>query len=423
MFHPLQWRPPSSIYAYYANTARFIGCEGKPNLCQGEKSWKGRLQWLLTWLQKGSKKCPRQKSLLSLLANQCSYVTGQRVRRAQQIGQLYGNIYSERTRKSLFSSLWRKFQGRHANACKLMAALTGVFLWEEERIKEEELRRSAEEMQRIEEITSLFQASGGESQAQEPQTPRDVPSSPEEPNWELVMDKKHFKLWRRPIGGTQLYQYRVYGTYTDVTPRQFFNVQLDTEYRKKWDSLVIKLEVIERDQDTGSEVVHWVTHFPYPMYSRDYVYVRRYNVDPESNLMVLVSRAVEHPSVPEDPEFVRVRNYESQMVIRPHKSFDENGFDYLLTYSDNPQTVFPRYCVSWMVSSGMPDFLEKLHTAALKAKNMEIKVHDYISCARPMEGGSSSSSSSSIPEGGKASVPSQEHKTEGPCGPIQIDFA
>lgn len=30
----------------------------------------------------------------------------------------------------------------------------------------------------------------------------------------------------------------------------------------------------------------------------------------------------------------------------------QNGFDYLLTYSDNPQTVFPRYCVSWMVSSG-----------------------------------------------------------------------
>lgn len=30
----------------------------------------------------------------------------------------------------------------------------------------------------------------------------------------------------------------------------------------------------------------------------------------------------------------------------------QNGFDYLLTYSDDPQTVFPRYCVSWMVSSG-----------------------------------------------------------------------
>lgn len=432
MFHPLQWRPPSSIYAFYAHASRFSGQKGKPNLCQAEKSWKSRLQWLLTWLQKGSTKCPRQKSLLSLLANQCSYVTGQRVQRAQQIAQLYSNIYSERTRKSLFSSLWRKFQGRNSNACKLMAALTGVFLWEQERIKEEELRRSAQEMQRIEEITSLFQDSRGESHAQEPKTHRDVPSSPEDPSWELVMDKKHFKLWRRPVGETQLYQYRVFGTYTDVTPRQFFNVQLDTEYRKKWDSLVIKLEVIERDKDSGSEVVHWVTQFPYPMYSRDYVYVRRYSVDPESNLMVLVSRAVEHPSVPEDPEVVRVRNYESQMVIRPHKSFDENGFDYMLTYSDNPQTVFPRYCVSWMVSSGMPDFLEKLHTAALKAKNMEIKLHDYISSTRTMESGSSSGGggggggssssgggSSGSPEGAKASVPSQEHKS----GPIQIDFA
>lgn len=28
----------------------------------------------------------------------------------------------------------------------------------------------------------------------------------------------------------------------------------------------------------------------YPMYSRDYVYVRRYDVDLDNNLMILVSR-------------------------------------------------------------------------------------------------------------------------------------
>ncbi|XP_062817365.1 stAR-related lipid transfer protein 7, mitochondrial [Anolis carolinensis] len=415
MFHPLQWRPPSGIYSYYVNSSRLISYQGKRSLWPSEKALKGRYLWLLTWLQKATEQCPRQKSLLSLLANQCSYVTGQRVRRAQQIGQLYNNIYSERTRRSLFSSLWRKFQGRHANACKLMAALTGVFLWEEERIKEEELKRSAEEMKRMEEINRLIQEENEEeNQPREPAPGKEMASDLEEQNWEMVMDKKNFKLWRRPVEGSHLYQYRVFGTYTDVTPRQFFNVQLDTEYRKKWDSLVIKLEVIERDQDTGSEVVHWVTHFPYPMYSRDYVYVRRYNVDRDNNLMVLVSRAVEHPGVPENPEFVRVHNYESQMVIRPHKSFDENGFDYLLTYSDNPQTVFPRYCVNWMVSSGMPDFLEKLHTAALKAKNMEIAVRDYISSTKPIECGGTSEE--------KASVPSQEPKRDGTCSPIQIDF-
>ncbi|XP_009958386.1 PREDICTED: stAR-related lipid transfer protein 7, mitochondrial, partial [Leptosomus discolor] len=175
-------------------------------------------------------------------------------------------------------------------------------------------------MKHMENISSLFQ---GDYQRPDPKSEGEAVAAPGEQPWEMIMDKKHFKLWRRPIEGTHLYQYRVFGSYTDVTPRQFFNVQLDTEYRKKWDSLVIKLDVIERDLATGSEVIHWVTHFPYPMYSRDYVYVRRYSVDKENNLMVLVSRAVEHPSVPEDPEYVRVRTYESQMVIRPHKTFDE----------------------------------------------------------------------------------------------------
>lgn len=239
-------------------------------------------------------------------------------------------------------------------------------------MKEEEILRPAEEMKKVQftDHRSKCQSSLYE----------------DDDGWELVMNKKDFRLWRRPIEGTHLYQYRVFGSYKDVTPRQFFNVQLDTEYRKKWDALVIKLEVVERDVVSGSEVIHWVTHFPYPMYSRDYVYVRKYHVDQENNLMVLISRAVEHPEVPESPDYVRVRNYQSQMVIRPHTTFDENGFDYMLTYSDNPQTVFPRYCVNWMVSSGMPDFLEKLHVATLRAKNMEIKVRDYIS-SRPPDSG------------------------------------
>ncbi|XP_062366604.1 stAR-related lipid transfer protein 7, mitochondrial isoform X1 [Cinclus cinclus] len=248
---------------------------------------------------------------------------------------------------------------------RLMAALgPAAFVWDGQRIEEEELRRSAQELQRLE----------------NPEEFRE-----QERPWELIMEREHFRLWRRPIPGSALFQYRVFGSYTDVTPRQFFNVQLDTEYRKKWDSLVLKLDVVERDPATGSEIVHWVTQFPYPMYSRDYVYVRRYSADSDRNLMVLVSRAVEHPGIPEDPEHVRVRSYESHMVIRPHRSFDENGFDYLLTYSDNPQTVFPRYCLSWMVSSGMPEFLEKLHSAALKAKKMELEVRDYLSPAKGPE--------------------------------------
>uniref|UniRef100_H3CUP6 StAR-related lipid transfer protein 7, mitochondrial n=1 Tax=Tetraodon nigroviridis TaxID=99883 RepID=H3CUP6_TETNG len=304
-----------------------------------------------------------------------------------QIGELYSNLYSERTRRTLVSSIWRRFQSKHAPSGKLLAAMAGIFMWDKERIQDEEMHRCGLELKALETVKNRDAASVLVGQL--------------EPGWEVVMERRDFKVWRRPIPNSHLYEYRgqqalgvpcdlsegltsrscvlptVLGSYDDVTPRQFFNVQLDTEYRKKWDALVIKLEVVDRDPSTGSEIVHWATHFPYPMYSRDYVYVRRYDVDVENNLMILVSRAVQHPRVPETQEFVRVHSYQSKMVIRPHKSFDENGFDYLLTYSDNPQTVFPRYCVSWMVSSGMPDFLEKLHNAALRARNLEVGIQDY----------------------------------------------
>lgn len=50
--------------------------------------------------------------------------------------------------------------------------------------------------------------------------------------------------------------------------------------------------------------------------------------------------------------------------------------------------------------------------ATLKAKNMEIKVKDYIS-SKPMEVGSEA----------KATAPSSERKSEGSCGPARIEYA
>lgn len=335
-------------------------------------AWLGRrMGLLLSWLQRSGvgvsentvSSDKKRQGLLSIFANHCSFVTGQRLRRAYQIGELYSNLYSERTRWTLVGSIWRRLQNKHAPTGKLMAALAGVFMWEDQKIRDEEMRRCGLELQALDAVKNINVSAEKVSDFAD---------------WEPVMERKNFRVWRRPIPDSHLYEYRVLGSYSDVTPRQFFNVQLDTEYRKKWDALVIRLEVIDRDINSGSEVVHWATHFPYPMYSRDYVYVRRYDVDPENNLMTLVSKAVQHPGVPETQDFVRVHSYQSKMVIRPHKSFDENGFDYLLTYSDDPQTAFPRYCVSWMVSSGMPDFLEKLHTAALKARNLEVGIHDYV---------------------------------------------
>lgn len=69
----------------------------------------------------------------------------------------------------------------------------------------------------------------------------------------------------------------------------------------------------------------------------------------------------------ETQDNVRVYDYVSQMVIKPHdESFYDYGFDYMLTYFDDPRASFPSPAYNWMASRGVPEFVETLHQAALK---------------------------------------------------------
>lgn len=113
------------------------------------------------------------------------------------------------------------------------------------------------------------------------------------------------------------------------------------------------------------------------MYSREYCYIRRAIVCNKENLIVLISKSCDHPKCKEqsDRSSVRVLDYESQMVIRPHSTFDENGFDYLLTYFDDPRAYVPVTAYNWIASSGLPGFVESLHGAALEL-NEKIKSED-----------------------------------------------
>lgn len=111
--------------------------------------WLGRgMGLLLAWLQRASVGAsqaagsgPKRKGLLSIFADHCSFVTGQRLRRACQIGELYSNLYSERTRRTLVGNIWRRFQSKHAPTGKLVAAMAGVFMWDKEKIQDEEIHR------------------------------------------------------------------------------------------------------------------------------------------------------------------------------------------------------------------------------------------------------------------------------------------
>lgn len=128
------------------NTARL-----QNNRLFGKAAEESRSPWLLgrkvalllSWLQRTGVGAngQKRKGLLSIFADHCGFVTGQRLRRACQVSELYSNLYSERTRWTLAGHIWRRYQNKHApSAGKLMAALA-VFMWESEKIQDEEIHR------------------------------------------------------------------------------------------------------------------------------------------------------------------------------------------------------------------------------------------------------------------------------------------
>lgn len=148
MFHSVPRRPVCDIGLNTArlHNSRLLGSAAEES--RGRLPWLGRkMALLLSWLQKtgvGANKNAagqKRKGLLSIFADHCGFVTGQRLRRACRVSELYSNLYSERTRWTLAGNIWRRFQSKHAPAAgKLMAALA-VFMWENEKIQDEEIRR------------------------------------------------------------------------------------------------------------------------------------------------------------------------------------------------------------------------------------------------------------------------------------------
>uniref|UniRef100_A0A8R1E3I1 Phosphatidylcholine transfer protein n=1 Tax=Caenorhabditis japonica TaxID=281687 RepID=A0A8R1E3I1_CAEJA len=179
--------------------------------------------------------------------------------------------------------------------------------------------------------------------------------------WELLYEAKDMLAFRRRIEGPyEMYEYKCVGTYYDISPRTFLDAQNDLMYRKEWDENIKTIEVVHEQDE--NELIRWVSKFPYPMYPREYVYVRRTWVSDDEKFAVVDSEAVQpevFPSISNDN--VRVTSYTSRMSIRAHSDWESHGVDYILTYADNPEANIPRYVYNWIVNKGGPYFLDQVN--------------------------------------------------------------
>ena len=94
----------------------------------------------------------------------------------------------------------------------------------------------------------------------------------------------------------------------------------------KWDDHALRLSVVDKEEDSQSDIVHWVQKFPFPLNNRDYLYVRRYCLDTSiqtSPKIVMKCHSITHPDVNENKKCVRVHKYESSMIIQGETTLEE----------------------------------------------------------------------------------------------------
>ncbi|XP_070170562.1 stAR-related lipid transfer protein 7, mitochondrial isoform X4 [Polyergus mexicanus] len=313
---------------------------------------------------------------------QFEFVAAQRIRRYIQIFHLYTRIWDEVALREFMRS-WRLRLARNTRNFLISATGVTVYDWNRDRISDEEINRYNREIEGIHRLrdstvvcakchlrividivqpnVKYCKCNGVQSSV----------ASNQDYSWQPFIERQDMLIWRKkePDSGG-LFAYKVYGSFSDVTANDFLQVQIDVDYRKQWDPTAQELKIIETDPKSESsinhstDIIHWEMIWPKLFSNRDYVYQRRWIVDKEKGLVIIISRVTEHPNVPEKRGIYRVKTYWSYMVIKPYTKFHEPGIEFGLTYYDDPGVAVPSAVTTWVALRGLPDFLVRMRQAS-----------------------------------------------------------
>lgn len=287
---------------------------------------------------------------------------------------LYSRWWEERALREFLKRLRISFS-RSGKEFIIGALGVSVYNWEDRRIADEEFLSHLDDLKYIntlKDATMCLACSRGEHSNTNTRLCKcgtGGVTNKTYDDWVPFIEKDDLIVWRRPHG-EGLFEYKVYGSYHDVTAEDFLNVQVDTNYRREWDTTAVQLEIGEQDPsaDSNSDILYWEMQWPRLFVNRDYVFNRRYKVFNENNTIIIINKTTDYPKFPKYPDKYRVEEYWSCMVIKPYKEMDKLGIEFSLTYFDNPGVNIPSSVTTWVARSAMPDYLSKLRFASKNYK-------------------------------------------------------
>ncbi|KAI1297840.1 hypothetical protein EDD11_006906 [Mortierella claussenii] len=230
-------------------------------------------------------------------------------------------------------------------------------------------------------------------------------------DWELFLESHGFRIYRKTMPNTSLYEYKALGHYPDVPASLLADVFTDLEYRKTWDKNMVGFNRLDHG------VIQYTTKFPWPLSPREYFYELTVHEPKEGHFCVssqtvgkirdvnngtlknfvnsnnyksmvtlvppttLSSSSYDASSVslpaaegseagqrmfklPPMNKSVRVEEYRQDVVMVP--SEDGKGCHVWFGYFDDPKGHIPSSIVNWATKHGIPGFLRGIQEACLK---------------------------------------------------------
>ncbi|XP_076651276.1 stAR-related lipid transfer protein 7, mitochondrial [Halictus rubicundus] len=350
-------------FRYYGNYGKFRECRKRISV------------WLKEHRGRVAEACTQQ----------FEFIAAQRVRRSLQIFHLYTRIWDKTALKEFMKS-WRNRAFRNSRRFLTSSIGVAVFNWDRERISEKELNSYKQEIEGIYKlrdttvvcpkchlriVIDVQQPGVKYCVCQDNKNKSDATSNQDEEGWKPYLEREDMLIWRRTEPNTGgLFAYKVYGSFAEVTAEDFLQTQIDVDYRKKWDPIARELRIIDSDpmsestKNDRSDVIYWETEWPALFANRDYVYQRRWVVDKDKRLIIIISKGTEHPNAPTRPGIYRVSTYWSYMVIKPYTEFHKPGIEFGLTYFDDPGVNIPSTVTAWIAMTGLPNFLIRMRKAS-----------------------------------------------------------
>lgn len=158
--------------------------------------------------------------------------------------------------------------------------------------------------------------------------------------WDCIMEETtqglKYKAWRRLLRNN-LFVYRTSVTFEGISPRDLRPFHLDDGARELWDEGAISIDRLSPDglgharKHTEWCIHRYVSKFPRPMASREYVYARRVWHRPSDGGCYAISLSCKFPIGDAGPNVVSVKEYASACVIRAA----EGGSEMLTVYFED----------------------------------------------------------------------------------------